>query len=246
MHEALLAANGGADIIDVKNTSEGSLGANFPWIIQEVVRSLQNQPVTFSATLGDLPFKPGTAALAATGAAYAGARYIKAGMYGTKTLEEASDVMIAVARACRNFDPDIRVVTAGYADYGRFGGLHPQTIIKAAVNSNSDVVMVDTAIKDGATLFDNMDFGDIQNFIDVAHSHNLEVALAGSIKKEHIPTLLELKPDIVGLRGAVCVGNDRNTQIELGRLQSFVSAIRSSTTVEFSSDVRKRNSKLQT
>jgi uncharacterized protein (UPF0264 family) len=30
--EAREAINGGADIIDVKNPKEGSLGANFPWV----------------------------------------------------------------------------------------------------------------------------------------------------------------------------------------------------------------------
>src|SRR5690348_16418334 len=57
--EAWAAAEGGADIIDVKHVREGSLGASFPWIIREVVRSLRGRDVTFSATLVDLPFKPG-------------------------------------------------------------------------------------------------------------------------------------------------------------------------------------------
>ena len=225
--EAILAADGGADIIDVKNTSEGSLGANFPWIIREVVSSLQERPITFSATLGDLTYKPGTAALAATGAAYAGARYIKAGMYGTKTLEEASHVMSAVARACRDFDENIVVVTAGYADYRRFGGLDPQILVEVAVNSKSDVVMVDTAIKDGATLFDNLELADIRSFIESAHGHGLKVALAGSIKQEHVPLLLELQADIVGVRGAVCQSNDRDSHIITEKVQTFVSAIKS-------------------
>ena len=32
--EAVLA--GGADIIDIKNPAEGSLGASFPWVIRDV------------------------------------------------------------------------------------------------------------------------------------------------------------------------------------------------------------------
>lgn len=227
--EALLVSKGGADIVDVKNTTEGSLGANFPWIIREIVDALDGHPVTFSATLGDLPYKPGTAALAAVGAAHSGARYIKAGLYGTQNLREASEVMSAVEQACRSFDDDITVVAAGYADYRRFGGLHPETIVEAAVNSKSDVVMVDTAIKDGATLFDNMTMAEIREFVDAAHDRGLQVALAGSIKREHIPLLVELGPDIIGVRGAVCTATDRNTQIEVDRVRSFVAAVREGT-----------------
>jgi len=63
-----------ADIIDVKRPAEGSLGANFPWVIR-AVRNLSLKPV--SAAIGDFDFKPGGAALAAYGAAHAGADYIK-------------------------------------------------------------------------------------------------------------------------------------------------------------------------
>jgi uncharacterized protein (UPF0264 family) len=34
--EAIIASRGGADIVDVKNPKEGSLGANFPWVIRDV------------------------------------------------------------------------------------------------------------------------------------------------------------------------------------------------------------------
>ena len=32
--EARESIEGGADIVDVKNPKEGSLGANFPWVIE--------------------------------------------------------------------------------------------------------------------------------------------------------------------------------------------------------------------
>ena len=43
-----------ADIIDVKKPSEGSLGANFPWVIKEI-KSFAKKPV--SAAIGDFPFQ---------------------------------------------------------------------------------------------------------------------------------------------------------------------------------------------
>ena len=91
--EALESIKGGADIVDVKNPKEGSLGANFPWVIKEI-RELTPEDKLVSATLGDVPYKPGTVSLAAMGAHVSGADYIKVGLYGTKNYDEA-------AKACR-------------------------------------------------------------------------------------------------------------------------------------------------
>lgn len=225
--EALAVCEGGADIVDVKNTAEGSLGANFPWVIREIVEALSSKPVTFSATLGDLPYKPGTAALAALGAAYSGARYIKAGLHGTRTREQATEVMSAVRRTCREYDSRIRVVAAGYADYRRFDGLDPQTLVEVARQSGCDVVMVDTAIKDGSTLFDHLSRDEIAGFVRQGHEAGLEVALAGSVKQEHVPMLAEMRTDIVGIRGAVCPKSDRTGSIDAGRVRTFVASVRS-------------------
>ena len=69
--EALYSINGGADILDVKNPKEGSLGANFPRVIKEV-KEVTPKNLELSATIGDLPNLPGTASLAALGAAVSG------------------------------------------------------------------------------------------------------------------------------------------------------------------------------
>lgn len=226
LEEALLVADGGGDIIDIKNTREGSLGANFPWVIREVTTALADRSVTFSATLGDLDFKPGTAALAALGAAVSGAKYVKAGMFGTKTAAQAGEVMSAVRRACKDYDPEITVVTAGYADYRRFGGLGPEDLVEAAIISQSDVVMVDTAIKDGATLLDNMSVDELARFVSLAHENGLEVALAGSVNAGHLSALFDCGADIVGVRGAVCGAGDRNTAIQVGAVRAFMDSVR--------------------
>lgn len=90
--EALEAIEGGADIVDVKNPKEGSLGASFPWIIKGV-REMTPKDMLVSATLGDVPYKPGTVSLAAMGALVSGADYIKVGLYGTSNYDEALEVM---------------------------------------------------------------------------------------------------------------------------------------------------------
>ena len=70
--EARVAVEGGVDIVDVKNPAEGSLGAPGPGVIERV-RQVVPPERAVSAAIGDLPNLPGTAALAALGAARSGA-----------------------------------------------------------------------------------------------------------------------------------------------------------------------------
>ncbi|MGF7119171.1 (5-formylfuran-3-yl)methyl phosphate synthase [Methanobacterium oryzae] len=206
-HEAIA---GGADIIDVKNPKEGSLGANFPWVIKDV-REMTPKDMLVSATLGDVPYKPGTVSLAALGAAVSGADYIKVGLYGTKNYDEALEVMKNVVKTVRDYNDDSIVVASGYADAHRVGAINPMEIPKVAADAGADLAMVDTAVKDGKTLFDFMDEEVISKFNDEIHGYGMKSALAGSVKKDQLLTLYNLGCDVVGIRGAACVGGDRNS-----------------------------------
>lgn len=210
--EARSALLGGADILDVKNPREGSLGANFPWAIRAVV-DLANGRVPVSATIGDLDFKPGTASLAALGAAVAGADYIKAGLLGVKTPEQAEEMLQGIVRSVKDYDPAKKVVASGYSDYLRAGSISPMLLPEAAAKAGADVVMVDTAIKDGRPTFDFMGEQDLARFIALGHTNGLQVALAGSIGFAHLGLLRRLDPDIIGVRGIVC-GGDRKAAVQ--------------------------------
>ena len=207
--EAHEAIEGGADIVDVKNPKEGSLGANFPWVIRNI-RNITPEGMHVSATLGDVPYKPGTVSLAAAGAVVSGADYIKVGLYGTKNYDEALEVMENVVRSVREFDKNALVVASGYADAHRVGAVDPMEIPKVAAEAGADLAMVDTAVKDGKTLFDFMDLDKLQEFNNMIHDHGLKSALAGSIKKNQLKLLYDVGCDVVGIRGAACTGGDRN------------------------------------
>ena len=220
--EAASIVDTGVDIIDIKNVNEGSLGAQFPWHTRVVAELCRVHGVKASATLGDLPYKPGTAALAAYGAAQCGVTYIKAGLHGLNTYEQACDVMEAVRLAARMVSEKIDVVAAGYADYRQFNGLGTHDLVRAARDTRCNVVMVDTAIKKGGTLFEALSLEEIREFVNEGHEAGLRVALAGSLKSEHACWLLDLKPDIIGVRGAVCEGKDRKTLISPEKTRQFV------------------------
>ncbi|MEV0122133.1 (5-formylfuran-3-yl)methyl phosphate synthase [Streptomyces sp. NPDC050703] len=207
------------DIVDVKKPDEGSLGANFPWVIKEIRETIPaNKPV--SATVGDVPYKPGTVAQAALGAAVSGATYIKVGLYGCTTPDQAVDVMRGVVRAVKDHRPDALVVASGYADAHRIGCVNPLALPDIAHRSGADAAMLDTAVKDGTRLFDHLTQEVCARFVRLAHEADLLAALAGSVRTADLGALTRIGTDIVGVRGAVCGGGDRNT----GRIQPHLVA----------------------
>ena len=208
-NEALEAMRGRADILDVKNPLEGSLGANFPWIIAQVKRVAPGMEI--SATLGDLPHLPGTAALAALGAAHSGADYVKAGLYGSRTVSEATLLMTGVSRAVKGLKPRAKVIASGYGDYGEVGCISPMKLPIVAYKAECDGVLVDLKLKDGRRLFDLLSLNKLSRFVAEAHDYGLMVALAGSLGVDDVAKVWEVGGNILGVRGAVCTGGNRIT-----------------------------------
>jgi uncharacterized protein (UPF0264 family) len=207
--EALESIKGGAHILDVKNPKEGSLGANFPRIIRQV-KEAAIKNVEVSATLGDLPNLPGTASLAALGAAVSGADYVKAGLFGVKTSKEATTLMNEVCKAVKEYDSGFKIIAAGYADYRTVGCVSPMDLPEVAYKVEADGLLVDIKVKNGeSNLFNFLTDEKLRDLVEKAHDSNLIVALAGSLDKEDVPRVYDLAADIVGVRGAVCSNRDR-------------------------------------
>lgn len=206
--EAIKAIAGGADIIDVKNPTEGALGANYPWVIKRI-RELTPKNLEVSCTLGEVPNLPGSISLAALGAASLGVDYIKVGLYGLKTPQQATLLLQNVNRAAKECNPKIKVVAVAYADASKIGAIDPLLIPDIAKNAQVEVAMIDTAIKDGKSTFDHLTTEQVKAFVDSAHAFGLEVALAGSLRKQHLSLVHGLGVDVVGLRGAACTNCDR-------------------------------------
>jgi uncharacterized protein (UPF0264 family) len=216
IEEAKSVIRGNADIVDVKNPKEGSLGANFPWVIKsikELVDKEGGNGMELSAAIGDFYYKPGTASLAALGAASVGADYIKIGLFKIKTREEAIDLLSGVVKAVKGFDPAKKVVSAFYSDYKRINSISPFEIAEIGKEVEIDVSMVDTGIKDGKTTFEFLSEDELTTFVSESKALGLETALAGSFTFEDIPALKRIAPDILGVRGMVC-GGDRNSQVQ--------------------------------
>ncbi len=224
--EAAEAIAGGADIIDVKNPKEGPLGANFPWIIKRI-RQITPENIEVSCTLGEVPNLPGSMSLAALGAATTGVNYVKAGLYGLKTPEEAVYLMQSVTKAAKDYNPSIKVVASGYADAARISTVNPLLLPEIAHKAKADIAMIDTAIKDGKGLFAFLTQPQLRSFVEATHGYGLKAALAGSLKKEDLPVVHALGADVVGLRGAACTLSDRvNGRVTREKVRELVEVVR--------------------
>ena len=219
--ELLPAIEGGANIIDLKNPSEGSLGASYPWLIKKIRN--YGEDFTLSVAIGDMPNLPGTASLAASGAATCGADIIKIGLLGPKSFEDGVKLLKSVVKAVKTVDQNILVVGAGYADFKLFKGINSMDIPAICNSAGADVAMLDTYTKDGRKLFNFIDSEKLRKFVNKAHKYNLIVALAGSLGSEDMKKLYDLGSDIIGFRGAVCSESDRkNGIIEINRVKKIV------------------------
>jgi (5-formylfuran-3-yl)methyl phosphate synthase len=217
--EARVAVKGGVDIIDVKNPAEGSLGAPAPGVIERVREAVPAEhPV--SAAIGDLPGLPGTAALAAVGAARCGAEYVKVGLWGTPTVEAAVAVLRAVREAV---DGGAVVIAAAYADAERVpaGPLPPGAVVETARRAGVGGCLLDTAIKDGRGLFEWLSPEALRALVADAHDAGLDVALAGGLRAEQLWLVRETGADIAGVRAAACRDGNRTAPLDAERIRQL-------------------------
>jgi (5-formylfuran-3-yl)methyl phosphate synthase len=219
--EARVAVDAGADIVDVKNPAEGALGAPGPGVISRV-REVVPPEHPVSAALGDLPNLPGTAALAALGAARSGAAYVKVGLWGPSSTDEA----VAVLRAARDaVDGSAAVVAAAYADAERVAGrpLAPGDVVEAARRAAVGGCLLDTAVKDGRGLFEWLTPDALEALVAAGHAAGLEMALAGALRAEDLGVVRSIGADIAGVRSAACRDGRRTGALDparIGRLQA--------------------------
>ncbi|MHA2600981.1 MAG: (5-formylfuran-3-yl)methyl phosphate synthase [Candidatus Thorarchaeota archaeon SMTZ1-83] len=218
-NDAAEAVAGGADIIDVKDPTAGSLGAAVPELIRRVKKAV-GKSIPVSAALGDVPNLPGTVAQAALGASIAGADYVKVGLHGTRNHEDARGILGSVVQTLDEFNRESITVAALYADHNRAGTLDPLDLPSIVQGIGVGVVMLDTAIKDGRNLFDFLSDSEVSEFVLDSKNQDLEVALAGSLNGESFARAARLKPDIIGVRTAALTDGDRNS----GRVDSSLVA----------------------
>jgi len=223
--EAVEAVKGGADVIDTKDPSKGSLGAPDGPLLTSIVRALREvarNGIAMSVALGDDP-RNGVAMEVALVAEKMAVDYAKVGSLGLKSVGEA----VRAYKDLRDGIEGLGLVAVAYADYRTAKCLSPMEVLDAAYKSDYDVFMIDTLIKDGRSTFDHLSRTEILKIKGCAHERGMLFALAGSLRLEHARAVREIEPDVVGFRGAACSGNRVGGKVTRDNVRLLVSAYRS-------------------
>jgi uncharacterized protein (UPF0264 family) len=211
--EARVAAQGGADFIDLKEPRDGALGGLPIATIAALVRALREQGsrLPLSATIGDLPMSELAAILAQVDAVAAcGVDYVKVGI---ERAAEAQAVLDALAATGHAIVP-VFIVDRGL-DFAQ---------VEHACNLKFPALMVDTADKLAGSLFDVLQDAELSRFVSGVRASGALVGLAGALRRPHIAALRKLGPDFAGFRSAVCAG-DRGGELDPERLRELAATL---------------------
>jgi uncharacterized protein (UPF0264 family) len=207
--EALIAADAGADIIDIKNPQTGALGALPLAEIEQIVQAVNGRKLT-SATIGDKAMEAESIMYDIAHTVATGVDIVKVGFFG-------SEHHNACIRALRGIiQQEVRVVAVLFADEAYDFDLLPEL-----ERSGFYGVMLDTVKKDGSSLLDYISLKDLRCFVESAKFYKLQSGLAGSLKQEHVPVLAALNPDYLGFRGALCENSERKNPLNYERIDNL-------------------------
>jgi len=227
-NEVVAAVSGGADIIDAKEPSRGSLGAVAPEVFARIQARVPLD-LELSAALGDAasPLEVRTT-IAALGVVPRPAPvFLKLGFSGVSSARRMRALLeVACAAASEIGGPSPNVIAVAYADNESAGCAEPGTVWEAAGAAGVAGVLMDTWSKGRGHLFDWIEPEEVRNLVDQARCAGLLTALAGGLGPEQLPAVCWVDPDIVGFRGALCRGgrDGKLSRARVSRLKTLLEA----------------------
>ena len=220
--EARAAVDGGADIIDAKNPSIGTLGAVRPDVLSEIRLAVESSRLV-TAALGDAD-AANTAGELARELVARGARLVKVGFSGVADAARVEEMIERLARACASVDEASGVVAVAYADARACGSIDAQALLPIAARSGASGVLVDTADKHGPGLLDLWSVLTLESWVSEAHAHALMAAVAGKLRMDDLDAVAYAGADVAGVRGAACVGG-RSGRVSSERVRALAARV---------------------
>jgi uncharacterized protein (UPF0264 family) len=208
--EALVALEGGADVIDVKEPNRGSLGAADLTTISEIVRTV-NQAAPVTAALGEMIDLPKSEFHRERKPNWNGISVFKIGLSQCRELRDWQKIWSTAIFRLRTAWPDSRPVAVQYADWQAARAPAPHDLLQAAIEHRCPALLIDTWDKSAGSLFDHWPPQDLREFLARVRSHRISVVLAGSLGADDFQAAAALRPDLLAVRGAACIGGRGGT-----------------------------------
>ncbi len=213
--EAEIAARSGVDLIDVKEPARGSLGAADAATIEQVAHVISGRR-PLSVALGELH-----QGLQLPDRLSGRVQFAKFGLAGCGA---DPNWLIRWNEAVLQLPAGVSAVGVAYADWQAAAAPDPWQVVDAAQQLDCAAILLDTWDKSHGPLTELWSWSEVDRFVQAAAKRRLISVVAGSLGSAEIATLLELAPDYVAVRGAVCAG-DRTTAIEETRVRRLVAQL---------------------
>jgi FolB domain-containing protein len=200
--EAEIAIVGGADLIDLKDPSQGAFGALPHAVIRDAVKIIAGRrPV--SAVVGDLPMEPAKLFEAVRLMAETGVDYVKIGLHASESLPACIEALAPLA-------VKVHLVAAFFADQGPID----LTALSLLARHGFKAAMLDTAEKGAGRLMTYQGIADLSRFVEACREAGLLCGLAGALETPDIARLLLLQPGFLGFRSALCQAGKRTAGLD--------------------------------
>ncbi|PQO44669.1 (5-formylfuran-3-yl)methyl phosphate synthase [Blastopirellula marina] len=216
--EADAALQGGADWIDVKEPSRGSLGAADPQVWREVVQTVSGA-VPVSVALGEVA--DGDVSIPAE--AFHGVAMAK---YGLANLAAQTDWVSLARRAYQQIPTACAPVAVYYADAARANCPPLVDVIRFSQEVAASAILIDTHVKDGRTLFDFLSCDQLALAIAQIQQSGAMAACGGSLSINDLAKVAGAGADVLAVRGAACSGQ-RTDAVSLQRVRQLKATLHS-------------------
>jgi (5-formylfuran-3-yl)methyl phosphate synthase len=221
--EAHIALRAGADIIDVKEPTSGSLGRSDAGTLEEIAHVVADQ-APLSVALGE--WHQSKTWMLPPNIAWA-----KVGFSRCSTSLERHRGWLAWLKTQRNLRT-ARLIGVVYADRIRVNGpcfehVHQWVESAKKMSAYPPGILIDTAIKDGRGLLTWHSLDTLCRYQEQCRRNGIFLALAGALTFVDVLLLKQsVQPDVIAVRGAACVGNARAASIQPDRVRSLAQCLR--------------------
>jgi uncharacterized protein (UPF0264 family) len=228
--EAVRALDGGADLIDVKEPSAGSLGAAPAEVCRQVAESLDGR-VPWTMACGELVHGFGRICqhLAETWKILQSAGSmpvelpvaIKVGLAGCAGRPWRRE-LVALGD---QLPAGVGQVAVIYADGEHVAAPDPAEVLEAVAGVRAVAVLVDTCNKTADGVLGHRTVEELRSWQAAAEAAGSGFVVAGKVEPEQFPALAAANADIIAVRSAVC-SRGREGSVEAALVRRVRNAIR--------------------